>query len=140
VTNEITVVNLCCEAIAVAEGLLLWRIIHMAIKLDHIAAVRKYVTKVDEAALTGMAKNYALVLSKPDTQLVAASDPAEVQRVVDNFLKKKLGRKESNEVLLEAAKAVGVKMKEDRSKSRLAFYYILAEQYGALGMFHPKKK
>jgi len=106
--------------------------------LDHIAAVRKYVTKVDEVALAGMAKNYALVLSKADTQLVAASDNDELQRVVDNFLKKKLGRKEANDVLFAACKAVGEKMKADRSKSRLAFYYILAEQYGALKMWHPK--
>ena len=31
-------------------------------------------------------------------------------------------------------------MKADRSKSRLAFYYLLAEHYKALSMFHPKKK
>ena len=76
----------------------------MAINLDtHIAAVRKYASKVDEAALAGMCKNYALVLSKPDTKLVAASDPAEMQRVVDNFLKKKLGRKESNDAFMASA-------------------------------------
>jgi hypothetical protein len=112
----------------------------MAIKHDHMAAVRKYAGTVDEAALTGMAKNYALVLSKPDTQLVAASDPAELQRVVDNFLKKKLGLKDGNDALLASCKAVGEKMKEDRSKSRLAFYYLLAAHYGKLSMFHPKKK
>ena len=113
----------------------------MAINLDtHIAAVRKYASKVDEAALAGMCKNYALVLSKPDTKLVAASDPAEMQRVVDNFLKKKLGRKESNDALMAACKSVAEAMKADRSKSRLAFYYLLAEHYKALSMFHPKKK
>jgi uncharacterized protein VirK/YbjX len=112
----------------------------VAIKMDHIAAVRKYVPKPDEAALAGMAKGYALVLSKPDTQLVAASDPAELQRVVDNFLKKKLGRKESADALMASCKAVAEKMKEDRSKSRLAFYYLLADHYKSLAMFHPKKK
>jgi Protein of unknown function (DUF2853) len=107
----------------------------VAVKTDHVAAVRKYVSKPDEAALAAMAKNYALVLSKPDTQYVAASDVTEMQRVVDNFLKKKLGRKENNDALMASCKAVGDKMKEDRMKSRLAFYYLLAEHYGALGVF-----
>jgi hypothetical protein len=101
----------------------------------HIAAAKKYATKVDEAALASMVKSYKLVLSKPDTQYVAASDATELQRVVDNFLKKKLGRKEGNDALMAACKAVGEKMKADRMKSRLAFYYCLAEHYGALGVF-----
>jgi uncharacterized protein VirK/YbjX len=108
--------------------------------MDHLADIKKYATKVDEVAVQGMAKNYALVMSKPDTRYVAASDPTEVQRVVDNFLKKKLGRKESNDVLTAACKAVGEKMKADRTKSRVTFYYLLAEHYGALKTFHPKAK
>jgi Protein of unknown function (DUF2853) len=108
--------------------------------MDHLADIKKYAAKPDEAAVQGMSKNYALVMSKPDTKWVAASDPAEIQRVVDNFLKKKLGRKESNDALTAACKAVGDKMKADRNKSRLVFYYLLAEHYGALKMFHPKAK
>jgi Protein of unknown function (DUF2853) len=112
----------------------------MAIGMDHAEAVRKYATNVDEAALTGMMKNYALVLSKPDTRLVAASDPTEMQRVVDNFLKKKLGLKDGNDALMASCKAVAETMKADRNKSRLAFYYLLAAHYGKLAMFHPKAK
>lgn len=108
--------------------------------MDHLADVKKYAAKPDEAAVAGMAKAYALVMSKPDTKWVAASDPAEVQRVVDNFLKKKLGRKESAEELTKACQAVAAKMKDTRNKSRLVFYYLLAEHYGQLAMFHPKAK
>jgi uncharacterized protein VirK/YbjX len=108
--------------------------------MDHLADIKKYAAKPDEAAVTGMAKTYALVMSKADTKWVAASDPTEIERVVNNFLKKKLGRKESNDALTAACKAVGEKMKADRNKSRLAFYYLLAEHYGALKMFHPKAK
>jgi uncharacterized protein VirK/YbjX len=108
--------------------------------MDHLADVKKYSAKPDEAAVAGMAKAYALVMSKPDTKWVAASDPAEIARVVNNFLKKKLGRKEKDDALTAACKAVGDKMKADRNKSRLVFYYLLAEHYGALKMFHPKKK
>jgi uncharacterized protein VirK/YbjX len=108
--------------------------------MDHLADIKKYTAKVDEAAVTGMSKTYALVMSKADTRYVAASDPAEVERVVTNFLKKKLGRKESSDALTAACKAVGEKMKADRTKSRITFYYLLAEQYGQLKMFHPKAK
>jgi hypothetical protein len=108
--------------------------------MDHLADIKKYATKVDEAAVTGMSKNYALVMSKPDTKWVAASDPVELQRVVDNFLKKKLGLKDSNDALMASCKAVGEKMKADRNKSRIVFYYLLAEHYGKLAMFHPKAK
>jgi len=108
--------------------------------MDHLADVKKYAAKPDEAAVAGMAKAYALVMGKPDTKWVAASDPAEVQRVVDNFLKKKLGRKETAEELTKACEAVAAKMKETRNKSRLTFYYLLAEHFGQLSIFHPKAK
>jgi Protein of unknown function (DUF2853) len=108
--------------------------------MDHLADIKKYSAKPDEAAVAGMSKSYALVMSKPDTKWVAASDATEIQRVVDNFLKKKLGRKEANDALTAACKAVGEKMKADRNKSRLVFYYLLAEHYGQLQMFHPKAK
>jgi Protein of unknown function (DUF2853) len=108
--------------------------------VDHLADIKKYSAKPDEAAVAGMAKAYALVMSKPDTKWVAASDPTEIQRVVDNFLKKKLGRKEKPDDLTAACHAVATKMKDTRNKSRLVFYYLLAEHYGALPMFHPKAK
>lgn len=106
--------------------------------MDHLADVKKYAINVDEKAVAGMAKSYALVMSKPDTKWVAASDPTEIQRVVDNFLKKKLGRKESNDDLTAACKVVAEKMKADRNKSRLVFYYLLADHYKQLAMFYPK--
>jgi hypothetical protein len=106
--------------------------------MDHLADVKKYVANPDEKAVAGMAKTYALVMSKADTKWVAASDPGEIQTVVDNFCKKKLGRKESNEVLVAACNAIGTKMKDTRNKSRLVFYYLLADHFGQLAMFHPK--
>jgi Protein of unknown function (DUF2853) len=105
---------------------------------DHVADIKKYTAKVDEAAVTGMAKTYALVMSKADTRYVAASDAVEVQRVVDNFCKKKLGRKESDADLTAAVKAQCEKMKADRTKSRVTVYYLIAEHFGQLSAFHPK--
>lgn len=104
---------------------------------EYVADIKKYASgAVDEKAVAGMAKTYALVMSKADSRYVAASDAEEVARVVAGFLKKKLGRKESDTELAAAVKAVGEKMKGDRTKSRVTVYYLLAEKYGQLSVFH----
>lgn len=108
--------------------------------MDHLADIKKYTAKVDEAALTGLAKTYALVMSKADSRYVAADDPEEIKRVVESFCKKKLGRKESDADLTAAVKAQCEKMKADRTKSRISVYYLIAEHFKALSMFHPKAK
>ena len=68
-----------------------------------------------------------------------ATDPEEMQRVRDSFLKKKLALTETDAHLDEAVKAVTDKMKAVRDKSRVTVYYLLAEKFGKLAMFHPKK-
>jgi hypothetical protein len=83
-----------------------------------------------------MSKSYALVMSKPDTRYVACSDPAEIERVRDNFLKKKLGLTAGD--LEGSIKAICEHMKADRTKSRLTFYYLLAEHHGKLDLFVKK--
>lgn len=105
--------------------------------MDHLADVKKYAKKaVNEAAFAGMAKAYALVMSKSDTRYVACSDAAELERVRENFLKKKLGLKTAD--LDATIKATCDHMKDDKTKSRLTFYYLLAEHYGKLDLFAKK--
>jgi hypothetical protein len=107
----------------------------MADLQEHKAIAAKYATNVHTAALDGLAKNYALVLSKNDSQYVACGDEGEKDTIRMNFLKKKLGLANSDADLDTAIDAVCAVMKEDRFKSRLAFYYLLAEKYNKLGMF-----
>ena len=100
---------------------------------DHVADIKKYTTKpINETAVAHLTKTYQLVMSKPDAKFVACSDPAELGRVRDNFLKKKL-KLESGD-LDGAIKAVCTTMKASRSKSRLTFYYLLAEHFEKLDM------
>ena len=102
--------------------------------MDHLADVKKFAKKaVNEAAVAGLSKTYALVMGKSDTRYVSCSDPAELDRVRENFLKKKLGLKTAE--LDASIKSVCEHMKSDRTKSRLTFYYLLAEQYGKLDLF-----
>ena len=106
--------------------------------MDHLADVKKYTSSVDAKAVEGLAKTYALVMSKADTRYVAANDPEEVKRVVENFCKKKLGRKESDADLTAVVQAQLEKLKADRTKSRITVYYLIAEHFKALSTFHPK--
>src|SRR5436305_8592695 len=107
----------------------------MADLASYVADVKKYTGSVDEGAVAGLAKTYALVLGKPDSRLVAAGDPEEIARVRDNFLKKKLGLKDADTALDAAVKSVLDKVKADRTKSRLTVYYLLAEHFNKLDQF-----
>ncbi len=107
----------------------------MADMQAHKDFVTKYAKNVNTAALDGLAKNYALVLSNNDSQYVAASDESERTTVRENFLKKKLGLTDSDAILDAAIVAVGEVLKEERFKSRLAYYYLLAEKFNKLDMF-----
>lgn len=104
----------------------------------HQEAVAKYASKVDKGLLEAMTKTYRLVLSKKDSESVACGDPEELKRIRQNFLKKKLGRTETDEKLDKAIKDVCEKMKDSRAKSRLAFYYLLAVKYKAKDIFVKK--
>lgn len=102
---------------------------------DQKDILAKYTSAINDAALQGMAKTYALVMSKADAKFVSCTDQAEKDTVRENFLKKKLGLTQSDDALNAAVEAVCVKMKEDRFKSRLVFYYLLAEHFKLLGNF-----
>lgn len=101
---------------------------------DHAAAIKKYAPAANEAAVAGLLRTYALVLSKPDAAIVALSDKGERETVKNNFLKKKLGL--TNDDQWDAAlDAVAATMKGDNHKSRAAVYYLLAEKFDKLSVF-----
>lgn len=103
--------------------------------MEHEEQIKKYAKKVDAAAVAGLLKTYRLALSKADAATVAFSDASELDRVKTNFVKKKLGVTDSDEAILAEIKKVGETMKDTRSKSRAAVYYLLAEKYGKLDIF-----
>jgi hypothetical protein len=67
-----------------------------------------------------------------DAQLVSCSSKDELERVRDSWCKKKLALTNPDAELDKAIQEVCAKMKGDKSKSRIAFYYLLAEKYGKL--------
>ncbi|AKT50587.1 DUF2853 family protein [Arsenicicoccus sp. oral taxon 190] len=102
---------------------------------DHHQSVLAYAPHADKAVIDKMAATYRLALSNRDAATVSASDPAELETVRDNFLKKKLGLTQSDAELDAAIKDVLASMKDGKSNPRLAVYYLLAEKFGKLDVF-----
>ncbi|MCF3936590.1 DUF2853 family protein [Acuticoccus sp. M5D2P5] len=102
---------------------------------DYAQDVRKYTSNCDEACVAGLVRHLGIALQNRDSALVSCSDEGERNRVRDSFLKKKLGRTEDDTTLDHAVMEVCEAMKDTRQKSRVTFYYLLAEKYGQLDQF-----
>ena len=98
---------------------------------DYSADIGKYTQTVNEAAVSAIVKYCGIALRNKDSSLVSTSDASELATVRDGFAAKKLG------LAADAAdvgiQAVAAKMKGERTKSRVTFYYLLAEATGTLG-------
>jgi len=105
---------------------------------DWAADVKKYAAKADDAVIAGIVRYCGIALRNRDSQLVAFSDKTELDRVRNNFLKKKLGLTQSDAVLDKAIAKVGEVMKADRTKNRVTVYYLLAAEFKKLDMFVKK--
>jgi hypothetical protein len=128
-----------CSKLATSDNNKLKPIIIMGEKVanihEHKSIVAKYTTNINIAVLEKMAKNYALVLTNLDSQYVSCSDNSEKKTIRESFLKKKLNLSHSNEELDIAIESVCQTMQDDCFKSRLAFYYLLAEKFNKLEVF-----
>jgi hypothetical protein len=97
--------------------------------------IAKYSKKVNEEAIKGIEKHLSIALRNPDAVLVSSSDPKELARLRNGFVKKKLARAESDEALDKAIAKVMEKLKGRRNKYRVTVCYLLAEHFGQLGDF-----
>lgn len=98
---------------------------------DYAADIKKYTANVNESAVKAIVTFCGIALRNADSSLVATSDPKELATVRDGFAAKKLGL--TAEAADAGMKAAAEKMKADRTKSRVTFYYLLAETTGTLG-------
>jgi hypothetical protein len=97
---------------------------------DYLTDVKKYASNVDEAAVAAIVKYCGIALRNPDSSLVSAADAKELATVRDGFAAKKLSL--SADAADVGIKAVVEKMKSAHRKSRVTFYYLLAENTGTL--------
>lgn len=65
-----------------------------------------------------------------DAQTVAASDKAELERIKDNFLIRKLGLKDGPNLMEGIDAAIETYGRSERNKYRAVFYYMLVKHFG----------
>ncbi len=96
------------------------------------AAVLKYDAEANPAHIKKIVDHLGVALKSRDGKFVACSDPAERETVAKSWLQKKLGVEGDLETLDAKVGAVCATMKDDRMKSRVTFYYLLAKIEGQL--------
>lgn len=102
---------------------------------EYVDNIQKYTNNVDESVVTGIVKHLRLVLQNRDASLVSCSDQKELERVRESFLKKKLGLTASDADLDSNILEICQQMKNTSNKSRVTFYYLLAEKFGKQSLF-----
>jgi hypothetical protein len=100
--------------------------------VDYVAEVAKYAPNCDAKAVKGIVKHLGIALNSNDSSMVACSSKSELERVRESWLKKKLALTNADADLDAAITSICDRMKADRTKSRVTFYYLLAEKYGKL--------
>ena len=98
---------------------------------EYSADVAKYTPTVNEAAVAAIVKYCGIALRNADSSLVSGSDPKELATVRNGFAAKKLGL--SAAAADAGIQAVVAKMAGVNRKSRVTFYYLLAEATGTMG-------
>lgn len=95
--------------------------------------VKKYAKGYNQAAAEKIVGHLGIALRNRDSSLVSCSDSVELQRVREKWCRGKLGLAHKNDELDAAMHAVCEQMKpEGGNKSRVTFYYLLAEHFGKL--------
>jgi outer membrane protein OmpA-like peptidoglycan-associated protein len=102
---------------------------------DWFADVRKYADGADENVVRKIVTYLGIALRNRDSSLVSFSDPEELGRVRERFLRKKLALTDSDDVLNASLDWVKELMSGDRTKNRVTVYYLLAHYFGKLDLF-----
>jgi hypothetical protein len=99
---------------------------------QYVANIKKYVPHVNEAAVAGIVRHLGIALRSRDGSFVAGTEPEELKRVRESWLKKKLALSASDADLDKAIQSVMQKMKADQMKERVTVYYLLADHFKKL--------
>lgn len=98
--------------------------------------MEKLNVEVNADLLKAVTKACGPAIYNKDASKVSSSDQAELDRVKNNFLIKKLGLEDSpklDEAIAEVVETLG---KANRNKYRAMFYYLLVKKFGKESMFN----
>lgn len=84
----------------------------------------------DADLLQKVTKGCGPSIYNPDSSKVAASSKSEMDRVKQNFLMKKLGLSESDDLDAGIQSAVDQMGSSNKNKYRAMFYYLLVKHFG----------
>ena len=98
--------------------------------MEYRADIQKYAAEVDDAAVQAIVKYCGIALKTRDASLVSCTDSDEIDRIRKGFASKMLGLE--GKAFDDAIAAVCDRMKADKNKHRVTFYYLLAETAGKL--------
>lgn len=98
--------------------------------MDYASDIAKYSTSIDDKAVAAIVRYCGIALQSRDASLVSCTDSAEIGRIRTGFAAKVLGLGEADAD--KAIKAVCEKMRADKTKHRVTFYYLLAEVAGKM--------
>lgn len=93
------------------------------------AEFKKLKVSFDEDLLTKVAKGCGPSIYNKDAATVAGSDPKELETVKKNFLMKKLGLTEKDDLDGAISKVVDTFGSSNRNKYRAMFYYLLTKEF-----------
>jgi len=95
--------------------------------------IQKYAKGYNKAAAEKIVGHLGIALRNKDSSIVACSDDGELDRIRDRWCRNKLSLALNQGELDAGIQAVCEKMKaEGGQKSRVTFYYLLAEHFGKL--------
>lgn len=96
--------------------------------------IKKYAKGYNQAAAEKIVGHLGIALRNRDSSIVACTDEGELDRVREKWCRGKLGLAHKQSELDAGIKAICDRMKaEGGAKSRVTFYYLLAEHFGKLG-------
>jgi hypothetical protein len=99
---------------------------------NYVEEIKRYQPQVNEKAVAAIVKHLGIALKSPDASMVSCSSKDELARVRESWLKKKLAMTADDAALDKFIAEVCSAMKGDSKKSRVTFYYLLAEKVGKL--------
>lgn len=95
--------------------------------------IKSYAKHYNQAAAEKIVGHLGIALRNKDSSVVACSDDGELDRIRDKWCRTRLGLAHNQKELDTGIAAICERMKaEGGQKSRVTFYYLLAEHFGKL--------
>lgn len=100
---------------------------------QHLESIQRFSPDADEQTVEHIIKHLGIAMHSADGATVAVSEQSELDRIRDGFCANHLDLTPDKADLL--INEVCETMKHDGAKSRVTFYYLLAEKAGKLDIF-----